>query len=56
VHHVCVSRAVLSPFELLAVELVILLLELPHFLDFVKVDDEACLQVVHVLDALATEN
>ena len=54
--HVNFRCAILPSFKLLPIKLIILLLKLPHFFDFVEIDDEAGLQVVHVLDALATEN
>ena len=54
--HINFSCAILPSFELLSIKLIILLLKLPHFFDFVEINDEAGLQVMHVLDALATEN
>lgn len=44
------------PCELQTIEPVVVLLQLSHFLDFVKVDDEAGVQVVQVLDALSAED
>ena len=55
-YDVYVCRAVLSSLQLLPIELIILLLEFPHFFDFVEVDDKASFQIVQVLNALSTEN
>ena len=38
------------------IHLVVLLLELAHFLDFVKVNDEAGFKIMEIFDALPTEN
>ena len=47
---------VLPVRKLPAVHLIVLLLKLAHLLDFVQVNDEAGVQVVQVLNALAAEN
>ena len=54
--HVRLGGAVLAVEQLLAVELVVLLLQLAHLLNLVEVDHEAGLQVMHVFDALAAKD
>ena len=56
VDHVGLASTILSSFELPLVQLIVLLLQFPHFLNLVKVDYEAGVEVVQVLDALTTEN
>ena len=56
VDHVGLASTILSSFELPLVQLIVLLLQFPHFLNLVQVHDEAGVQVVQVLDALTTEN
>ena len=51
-----VRLSVLPSCKLPMIHLVVLLLELPHFLDFVKVNDEAGFKIVEIFDALSTEN
>lgn len=47
---------VLASRQLQSIQLVVVLLELSHLLDLVEVHDEAGIQVVQVLYALATED
>ena len=56
VDYVGVCSAVLPSVQLSPVQIIILLLQFAHFLDFIKVHHEACLQVVQVFDALTAED
>jgi len=54
--HVLNIGAILALFELLPVQLVILMLKFAHFLYFVEIYNEARLIVVEVLDTFSAEN
>ena len=54
-YNIRIRRAILPTTKLSLIHLVILLLQFPHLLNFVEVNDEACFEIMEIFDTFAAK-